>query len=74
LNRPRPQLPDGMSTTADAVQTPAFSLELSQDQRDIRDWLHGFAAGVLRPAAHEWVLNGQKAWATNGGIAKMKIA
>jgi acyl-CoA dehydrogenase len=31
-----------------------FSLELSQDQRDIRDWVHGFAADVVRPAGEEW--------------------
>ena len=23
--------------------TPAFSMELNQDQKDIRDWVHGFA-------------------------------
>ena len=28
-----------------------FSLDLSDDQRDIRDWVHGFAADVVRPAA-----------------------
>lgn len=31
-----------------------FSLELSDDQRDIRDWVHGFAEQTVRPAAHEW--------------------
>jgi acyl-CoA dehydrogenase len=31
-----------------------FSLHLTQDQKDIRDWVHGFAADVVRPAAHEW--------------------
>src|ERR671911_167794 len=31
-----------------------FSLELSQDQKDIRDWAHGFAEQTVRPAAHEW--------------------
>ena len=34
--------------------TPAFSLALDDDQRQIRDWVHDFAAGVVRPAAHEW--------------------
>src|SRR5881392_4190921 len=33
---------------------PGFTLELSDDQRDIRDWVHGFAEGVVRPAAPEW--------------------
>jgi acyl-CoA dehydrogenase len=31
-----------------------FSLHLTQDQKDIREWVHGFAADVVRPAAHEW--------------------
>ena len=31
-----------------------FSMELSQDQKDIRDWVHGFAEDVVRPAASEW--------------------
>jgi acyl-CoA dehydrogenase len=31
-----------------------FSLELSDDQRDIREWVHGFAEQTVRPAAHEW--------------------
>src|SRR5512132_1114045 len=30
-----------------------YSLELSQDQRDIREWAHGFAERTVRPAAHE---------------------
>ena len=37
-----------------ATATP-FSLELTQDQQDIRDWVHGFAEQVVRPAAAEWV-------------------
>jgi hypothetical protein len=33
---------------------PKFTLELNQDQKDIREWVHGFAEGVVRPAAAEW--------------------
>ena len=32
-----------------ADQEVTFSLALSQDQKDIRDWAHGFAADVIRP-------------------------
>src|SRR5208282_2352998 len=39
---------------ASAQQPAGFSLALNQDQKDIRDWVHGFAADVVRPAAHEW--------------------
>jgi alkylation response protein AidB-like acyl-CoA dehydrogenase len=31
-----------------------FSLGLNDDQTQIRDWVHGFAADVIRPAAEEW--------------------
>ncbi|WP_049564860.1 acyl-CoA dehydrogenase family protein [Streptomyces sp. SBT349] len=31
-----------------------FSLDLTDDQRHLRDWVHGFAADVVRPAASEW--------------------
>ncbi len=31
-----------------------FTFELNEDQKQVRDWLHGFAADVMRPAAAEW--------------------
>lgn len=34
------------------MTTPSF--ELGQDHLDLRDWVHTFAAEVVRPAAHEW--------------------
>jgi acyl-CoA dehydrogenase len=40
----------------------AFSVALTQDQKDIRDWVHGFAADVVRPAAHEWDEKEQTPW------------
>src|SRR6476661_6993037 len=43
------------AANGDAPGEPTpFSLELSDDQRDIRDWVHGFAEQVVRPAAAEW--------------------
>jgi acyl-CoA dehydrogenase len=41
---------------------PAFTLELNQDQKDIREWVHGFAAGVVRPAAAEWDEREETPW------------
>ena len=32
----------------------AFSLTLDEDQLQIQKWVHDFAEGVVRPAAHEW--------------------
>ena len=37
-------------------------MQLSQDQKDIRDWVHGFALDVVRPAAHEWDEKEQTPW------------
>ncbi len=31
-----------------------FSLALNDDQVQIKDWVHEFAANVVRPAAEEW--------------------
>jgi acyl-CoA dehydrogenase len=39
-----------------------FTLELNQDQEDIRDWVHGFAEGVVRPAAAEWDEREETPW------------
>jgi acyl-CoA dehydrogenase len=39
-----------------------FSLELSQDQKDIRDWVHGFAEQTARPAAAEWDEREETPW------------
>jgi acyl-CoA dehydrogenase len=39
-----------------------FSLELDEEQRDLRDWVHGFAADVLRPAAPEWDEREETPW------------
>ena len=68
-----------MSTTASApeseapAQTTPFSLELSQDQRDIRDWVHGFAQDVMRPAAHEWDEREETPWPIIQEAAKIGL-
>ncbi|WP_436771249.1 acyl-CoA dehydrogenase family protein [Yinghuangia sp. YIM S09857] len=40
----------------------AFSLQLTDDQRTVRDWVHAFAADVLRPAAAEWDEREETPW------------
>jgi len=39
-----------------------FSLGLNRDQAEIRDWVHGFAADVVRPAAAEWDEREETPW------------
>ncbi|MDQ3676510.1 MAG: acyl-CoA dehydrogenase family protein [Actinomycetota bacterium] len=65
-----------MSTTDIEVpegrETP-FSLELSQDQRDIRHWVHGFAENVVRPAAAEWDEREETPWPIIQEAAKIGL-
>jgi acyl-CoA dehydrogenase len=56
-----------------AGQDVTFSLELTQDQKDIRDWVHGFAQDVVRPAAHEWDEKEQTPWPIIEEAAKIGL-
>ena len=40
----------------------SFSLELSPDLIHVRDWVHEFAADVIRPAAAEWDEREETPW------------
>lgn len=50
-----------------------FSMELSQDQIDIRDWVHGFSEQVVRPAAHEWDEKEEFPWPVVQEAAKIGL-
>src|SRR5205809_7256395 len=52
---------------------PGFTLELSDDQRDIREWVHGFAEGVVRPAAAEWDEREETPWPIIHEAAKIGL-
>ena len=58
--------------TTDTEQA-TFSLELSSDQRDVRDWIAGFAAGVVRPAAAEWDEREETPWPIIQEAAKIGL-
>jgi acyl-CoA dehydrogenase len=58
--------------TTDTEQA-AFSLALSADQRDIREWVHGFAEGVVRPAAAEWDEREATPWPIIAEAAKIGL-
>src|SRR5947207_1663907 len=62
------------AATNGAGETDAtFNLELSQDQRDIRDWVHGFSEAVVRPAAHEWDEREETPWPIIQEAAKIGL-
>ena len=63
---------------ASATETPeptaeGFSLALTEDQRDIRDWVHGFAEQVVRPAAAEWDEREETPWPVIQEAAKIGL-
>ncbi|WDT93878.1 acyl-CoA dehydrogenase family protein [Thermoleophilum album] len=50
-----------------------FSMELSEEQKEIRDWVHGFAENVIRPAAHEWDEREETPWPIIQEAAKIGL-
>ncbi|MET9375760.1 acyl-CoA dehydrogenase family protein [Streptomyces sp. NPDC002992] len=50
-----------------------FTLELNDDQKQVRDWLHGFAEDVMRPAAAEWDEREETPWPIIQEAAKLGI-
>ena len=61
------------ATDGTGGERPSFSLELSQDQQDIRDWVHGFAADVVRPAAADWDEREETPWPVIQEAAKIGL-
>jgi acyl-CoA dehydrogenase len=60
-------------TSAPEQAEPTFSLALNSDQKDIRDWIHGFAENVVRPAAHEWDEREETPWPIIQEAAKIGL-
>ena len=52
---------------------PEFSLDLNEEQRDLRDWAHGFAADVIRPAGAEWDEREATPWPIIAEAAKIGL-
>jgi len=61
-----------MAATEPATK-PGFSLELTDDQRDLQAWVHGFAESVVRPAAHEWDEREETPWPIIQEAAKIGL-
>ncbi|ADB53168.1 acyl-CoA dehydrogenase family protein [Conexibacter woesei] len=66
-----------MEAITELPETPdaevSFSLELTQDQKDVRDWVHGFAENVVRPAASEWDEREETPWPVIQEAAKIGL-
>jgi acyl-CoA dehydrogenase len=55
-----------------ATPTP-FSLEPGPTLREMRDWVHGFAEGVIRPAAAQWDEREETPWPILEEAAKVGL-
>ncbi|MDT5027255.1 MAG: acyl-CoA dehydrogenase, partial [Micromonosporaceae bacterium] len=51
----------------------SFSLELSKDVIEVRDWVHEFAVDVVRPAAAEWDEREETPWPIIQEAAKVGL-
>ena len=56
------QLVTELLTERSAPGWASFGLELNPEQIQIRDWVHTFAADVIRPAAAEWDEREETPW------------
>jgi len=54
-------------------ETPAFSLDPGPGLREMQDWVHGFAANVIRPAAAEWDEREETPWPILEEAAKIGL-
>jgi acyl-CoA dehydrogenase len=64
---------EGVDLEPGAAAEHGFSMALTQDQKDIRAWVHGFAEGVVRPAAHEWDEREETPWPVIQEAAKIGL-
>ena len=62
-----------MTTTNFRSEAVTFSLQLSDDVIEVRDWVHQFAAEVIRPAAAEWDEREETPWPVIQEAAKVGL-
>src|SRR5215813_4244632 len=64
---------NGKQVTSDETASGAFTLDLSDDVREMRDWVHEFARDVIRPAAAEWDEREETPWPVLEEAAKVGL-
>ena len=65
------QAPEETTSATDA-EVP-FNLALSEEQVELRDWAHGFAENVVRPAGEEWDEREETPWPIIQEAAKVGL-
>src|SRR3954470_1643940 len=56
-----------------ADESAGFSLELGDDLRQVRQWVHEFARDVVRPVAEEWDEREETPWPIIQEAAKIGL-
>src|ERR1700723_2737839 len=56
-----------------ALMDATFSLDLSEEVVQVRDWVHEFAESVIRPAAAEWDEREETPWPIIAEAAKVGL-
>ncbi|MCC5698777.1 acyl-CoA dehydrogenase family protein, partial [Klebsiella pneumoniae] len=51
----------------------SFSLELSEEHKELQEWVHGFAEKTVRPAAAEWDEREETPWPIIQEAAKVGL-
>jgi alkylation response protein AidB-like acyl-CoA dehydrogenase len=69
----RQENPEESSMSADDNGAAPFSLDLNPDVREMRDWVHEFAADVIRPAGTEWDEREETPWPVLEQAAKIGL-
>jgi acyl-CoA dehydrogenase len=67
------QVAEAEGTDGAGAEGPRFTLELNQDQKDVQEWVHGFAEQVVRPAAAEWDEREETPWPIIQEAAKIGL-
>ena len=68
------QLPETDEAEAQAAGAEVpFNLALSDEQKEVRDWAHGFAENVIRPAGAEWDEREETPWPIIQEAAKVGL-
>jgi alkylation response protein AidB-like acyl-CoA dehydrogenase len=59
--------------SSEPARPAGFSLDPGPELRAMRDWVHGFAAGVIRPAGQEWDEREETPWPILEEAAKVGL-
>jgi len=54
-------------------EVAGYSLDLTDEQKQFQQWVHGFAQDVIRPAGHEWDEREETPWPVLEEAAKVGI-